>query len=55
MDAKTELAGRKTSLGLTESFAWNSGEERRVYGLWKRWQVAQEHYKNVMRYCKEQI
>lgn len=52
---KDELAGRKTSLGLTESFAWNSGEKRRVYDLWKKWQVTQEDYKNVMTLCKEQI
>lgn len=30
---KDELAGRKSSLGLTESFAWNSGEKISVWPL----------------------
>lgn len=33
---KDKLAGRKTSLALTESFAWSSGEKRRVHDLWKK-------------------
>lgn len=42
--------------GLTEqrvlSGAW---EKRRVYGIWKKGQAAQENYKDVIKLCKEKI
>lgn len=52
---KDELLGRKVGLTEQRVFTGTQAERRRAYDLWKKRQVMQEDYKDVMRLCSEKI
>lgn len=52
---KNKLLGRKVGLTEQRVLTGTQGKRRRAYDLWKKRQVMQEDYKDVVRLCSEKI
>lgn len=52
---KDEPAGEKTSLVEQGTFAGTKAGKKRVCNIWKKGQMTQEEYKDIVRSCRENI
>jgi len=52
---KEESVGQEASLAEQRALAGTQEKNRRFYDHWKKGQATQEHYKEVMRLCREKI